>query len=138
MARQIITETISLDYLIPQYGVKNTECNALKKEVTSLNAQIKSAILEQKKENTDIQVDGWKCSLTVTQDEDPDEDKVLEVAKKYNITDVIKTKEYIDFDALEKLIYSGEIDKEVLSEINTKCKTVKTRETLRCTKVKEA
>ena len=127
----------NLEELIPEYGKKNTECNALKKEVAALNSDIKAAITESKQENTDIEVDGWKCSLSVTTEESLDEEKVIELLKKHNITSVIKTKEYLDSDELEKLIYSGGVAKKVLAEINSKCKITKTKETLRCTKTKE-
>ena len=127
--------TENLNELIAQYGEQNDSCNKLKKVVTDLNSKIKKAIHELGKENTDIVVDGWKCSLSVTDSSDFNEDRLLEFCKQHNI-DVVKTKEYVDAEALEKLIYNGDISKEVMLEMDS-CRDIKTRETLRCVRVKE-
>lgn len=128
------TEQLNLNELIPQYGEQNAQCNALKKVVTDLNSKIKQAIHESKKENTDIVVDGWRCSLSVTDSSEFNEDRLIEFCKQNNI-DVVRTKEYIDGNELERLIYNGAISKELMLEMD-KCKDSKTRETLRCTKEK--
>ena len=125
---------MSLEELIPLYGEQNTNCNSLKKVVADLNNKLKEAIKESKQENTDIKVAGWKCTLTVTEETKVNEEKLIEVLKNNNI-DVIKTKEYVDFDALEKLIYSGDVPKEVLLEMD-KCNETSTKEVLRCSKMK--
>lgn len=136
MARKKIEEKkLTLNELIPEYGQKNTECNALKKVVADLNSKIKLAVHEAKKENEDIIIDGWNCNLSVKEDTVLNEDRLLELAKKHKI-DIIRTKEYIDFDALEKLIYKGDISKKVLLEMDS-CKDSTTKETLRVTKAKE-
>lgn len=127
----------TLTELITEYGIKNTECNALKKEVSNLNTNIKTIILNDKQENIDIDAGEWTCKLSVTASEDLNEDKVIEILKRYQIDGVIKTKEYLDSDAFEKMIYAGQIDKEILAEINSKCKEVKTKETLYVKKSKE-
>lgn len=128
----------TLEQLIPEYGEKNTTCNALKKEVASLNAEIKDTVLKMKQENKDINIDGWICTLKVSDEPELNEDKVLEVLKKHGITEVIKTKEYLDSEALESLIYAGKISKKILVEMNSKCKEVKHKETLYIKKAKEA
>lgn len=135
MARVKVEKPKTLNELIPLYGEQNTQCNALKKVVTDLNGKIKTAIKEAHQENKDIVIEGWKCSLTVTEEPKMNEDKLLEVLKAHKIK-AIKTKEYVDFDDLEKLIYAGKIDKEVLLEIDS-CNEATKKETLRCTKVKE-
>lgn len=122
-----------LENLIIEYGSKNIQCNALKKEVSTLNANLKDMILKANKENSDIEAGDWTCKLVVSQSEDLDEEKVIELLKQYNypqIDEVVKTKEYLDFDALEKLIYAGDVDTDILADINSRCKTVKNRETL--------
>ena len=125
----------TLDELIPLYGEQNTQCNALKKVVSDLNTKIKLAIHESAKENEDVIVGGWKCKLSVDDNSTMNEARLLDVAKTHGI-DIIRTKEYIDFDALEKLIYNGDIPKETLLEIDS-CRDAGTKETLRVTKVKE-
>ena len=127
----------TLDELIPEYGEKNAQCNALKKEVTALNKNIKEVITEAKRTNEDIVSNGWICKLDVTEDSDLDEEKVLALLKKNKIKEVVKRKEYVDFDALEKLMYSGKLDNELIAEIHNTCMKPKVRETLYCKRVKE-
>lgn len=136
MARKKLEENKqTLEELIPVYGEQNTKCNALKKVVTDLNSKIKTAIHEAKKENKDITVNGWNCKLSVDDSPVMNEARLIDFAKKHKI-DIIRTKEYIDFDALEKLIYAGDISKEILLEMDT-CKDANSKETLRVTKSKE-
>ena len=49
---------------------------------------------------------------------------------------IIKTKEYVDFDALEKAIYNGLLPGETLLEMD-KAREVKEVVTLRVTKIKK-
>ena len=125
----------TLEELIPLYGEQNTACNALKKKVAELNTKIKTAIHEAKKENKDIEIEGWKCSLTVADASEFNEERLIEFCKQNKIN-VVKKREYVDMDALEKLIYNDKISKDVLIEMD-KCKDTKTKETLRCVKLKE-
>lgn len=134
MARVKVEKQSTLDEMITNYGEQNTQCNALKKVVADLNAKIKQAIHDEQKENTDIVVNGWKCSLTVTEDKVMNEDKLLEFAKEHKLK-VIRTKEYVDTDALEKLMYAGKLTPALIVEMD-KCNEIKIKETLRCTKVK--
>ena len=134
MPRKKIEKTQTLAELIPLYGEQNTQCNALKKVVADLNSKIKTAIHAVQKENTDIEIDGWKCSLSVTEESSFNEDRLIEFCKQNKIK-VVKTKEYVDEEELERLIYNGKISKELLIEMD-KCKDTKTKETLRCTKTK--
>lgn len=126
---------LTLDELIPIYGEQNTQCNALKKTVAELNTQLKQAIKENLQENKDIIASGWKCKLSITDESTFNEDRLIDFAKAHNI-DVVRTKEYIDYDALENLIYNNQIEKDVLVEMNS-CKDAKTKETLRISKMKE-
>lgn len=135
MARTKIEKAQTLEELIPVYGEKNTECNALKKVVADLNNKIKTAIYSAKQENKSIIIDGWKCSLTVSEKKEMNEDRLLEFCKQHKIK-AIKTIEVVDSDALERLIYAGKISESVLAEMD-KCNDVKISETLRCAKIKE-
>ena len=136
MARKKLEEKkLTLEELVPEYGEKNTECNTLKKVVADLNDKLKEAIHEVCKENEDIVIGGWKCKLTVSDTSTMNEDKLIEFAKKYKL-DIIRTEEYIDADALEKLIYKGDIPKDVLLEMES-CKIPGKKESLRISKAKE-
>ena len=136
MARKKSNESssVTLTELIPLYGKQNTECNALKKTVAELNAKLKECIKNNKKSNTDIIIDGWKCSLTIEDKKVMNEERLLEFCKKHKL-DCIKTKEYVDSDELEKLMYAGKLSQKVIVEMD-KCNDIQTKETLRCIKVK--
>ena len=129
-------KALTLEKLIPEYGEKNTECNALKKVVADLNSKVKTAIHLALKENTDIEISGWKCKLSVEETSEMNEEKLIEFAKAHKLN-IVKKKEYVDFDALERLIYNGDIPKNVLVEMNG-CKETKTKEVLRINKIKES
>ena len=136
MARMKIQEPNkeTLEELIPVYGEQNTQCNALKKVVADLNTKIKAAIHAEGRENTDIIINGWKCTLSVSEDTKVNEEMLLEILKSNKIP-VIKTREYVDFDELEKLMYAGKVSKKVLLEMD-KCNESVVKETLRCSRVK--
>lgn len=136
MARKKLNESssVTLAELIPLYGKQNTECNALKKTVAELNTKLKECIKKNNQSNKDIVIDGWKCSLTIEDKKVMNEDRLLEFCKKHKL-DCIKTKEYVDSDELEKLMYAGKLSQKVIVEMD-KCNDIQTKETLRCTKVK--
>lgn len=62
--------------------------------------------------------DTYRAYLQYSNKVDMDEDKVIEIlkenCKKADLKNVIKTKEYVDFEALESLIYNGGIEAEKL------------------------
>jgi len=134
MAR-ITVKKETLEDLVPVYGEKNTECNALKKVVADLNTKIKTTIKALKQQNKDIIISGWKCSLTISEEEKTNEERLLEVLRANNVP-AIRTMEYVDSEELERLIYAGKVPKKVLLEMD-KCVERTTKETLRCVKVKE-
>lgn len=123
-----------LDVLIPQYAENKTELDSYKKICDKENAQIKSIM-------ADLVVDkyetgGYRASYSISKRETMNEEILLDIAHHYGIQEIVKTKEYIDFDALEKAIYDGNISDEILLEMD-KAKEVKEVVTLRVTKVKE-
>lgn len=124
----------NLEELIIEYGSQNAACNDLKKYVSELNSKVKSAIHEAEKVNQDIIVDGWKCTLSVSDTSTMNEARLIEFAKKHGL-DIVRTKECIDFDALESLIYKGELSRDLILELDC-CKDVSKKEVLRCTKMK--
>ncbi len=126
---------LTLEELVPLYGEKNTKFNALKKEVAELNSELKTAIKNANQQNKDIKIGGWKCTLSVSEDVKVNEDRLLEVLKTHGV-DVIRTREYIDFDALERLIYAGSVSQDVLLEMDA-CNEKTLKDVLRCTKLKE-
>jgi hypothetical protein len=132
MAR-IKLEAESLDNLIPQYAENKAMLDDYKKICDKENKQIKELMTDDTYE-----AGGYKATKSVSVRETMNEDKLLEllIAKGYKDTKVIKQKYYVDMDTLESAIYSGQIPKEDLLEID-KCRESKEVVTLRISKVKE-
>lgn len=128
---------ITLEELIPQYAANKKEMDDYKKICDSENAQIKQLMLDGK--ISEKSAGGYVAKCTVSQRETMNEEKLLEILHNLhqtNIPNVIKTKEYIDFDALEKAIYDGKVPEYVIMEMD-KAKESTQVVTLRVTKEKE-
>lgn len=131
----------NLNELIPQYASNKAELDSYKKICDKENAQIKEIMLSEK---LDIcEAGGYKATCTVSVRESMNEEKLLEIYHKnealiWKLQDlgVIKTKEYVDFDMLEKAIYDEIIPKEMLLEMD-KAKESKEVVTLRVSKIKK-
>ena len=132
---------LTLDELIPQYALNKSEADAYKKLCDRDNAKIKDIMLkadEKKHEAGD-----YVATVTVSERATMNEEMLLSLftsvpsfvsaCAKYNI---VKTKEYIDFDALENAIYNDGLSDEQLAEI-AKAKEVKEVVTLKVSKKKE-
>lgn len=122
-----------LDTLIPQYAANKSEMESYKKICDRENAEIKSIMKSFVVPN--YETGGYKASYIVSKRETMNEEMLLEIAHMHGISEIVKTKEYIDYDALEHAIYNGLISDEVLMEMD-KAKEVKEIVTLRISKVK--
>lgn len=128
---------VSLDTLIPQYAENKSLLDDYKKICDEENKQIKDMM-----EEGSYEAGGWKATKSVTTRDSMNEEKLLDVLtqnKLYQLPykdKIIKTKTYVDMDALESAIYKGLIPKEVLLKID-KCRESKEVVTLRISKVKE-
>ena len=132
---------LTLDELIESYGSHNAEFGSLKKVCDHEKEQIKQSLLSQGlSEKTS---GGWKVTCTTTTRESLNEELMLQILKKdwesrYG-EDVpcpyIKTREYIDMDVLETVLYADELPKATLLEMDA-CRNVTEIVTLRCNKVK--
>ena len=131
-----------LETLVNSYGEHNYEKNALKKVCDTENAEIKEIMT---KENLkEFSTDTYTAKISVTEDDVMNEDAMLKVlkkdwSKKYGSMECpyIKTKEYVDMDVLESVMYAGELSKETMLELD-KCKSVKTTVKLTISKVKKS
>ena len=123
-----------LDKLVPQYAQTKQQADTYKKQSDKENAEIKSIMTSLALQH--YEAGGYKVVRSVQKRESINEEQLIEIAHKYNIPDVIKTKEYIDFDALEKAIYDGNISQDVLLEMD-KAKDVKHVVQLRISKLEE-
>ena len=109
------------------------DLDAEKKEKNMLEGEIKkkAEFIKKKFEELDIEeysTDKIRAYLQYSNKVDMDEDKVIEIlkenCKKADLKNVIKTKEYVDFEALESLIYNGGISAEKLEPAQTVKTTV--------------
>ena len=123
-----------LEELIPQYALNKSELDSYKKICDRENAEIKQIMLSDDLDK--VEVDGYRAICTVSTRETMNEEMMLEIAHQFDIPDIVKVKEYIDYDALEKAIYDGNISQDVLLEME-KAKEVKEVVTLKVTKIKK-
>jgi hypothetical protein len=124
-----------LEHMIDTYKESKDKENALKKSNTILNDTIKTYMADH--DLTKANTEKYTATVSVTNKESLNEDLAIEIIKSKLdgplLTSVIKQKEYIDEDALEKLIYNGDFDAKDL----VKAKIVKSITTLRISKRKD-
>ena len=120
---------------IDKYKESKDKENALKKANNELNETIKTYMQEH--DMTSSNSEKYTATLSCTEKESLNEDLAIEIIKENLggalLSSVIKQKEYIDDDALEKLVYNGDFDINKLA----KAKIVKSVYTLRVNKKKE-
>ena len=108
---------IDIKSIIDEYKAFKDIENKAKKDASPLAEQIKEYALKNGLDK--IKSDNWQANVTVTPKQDFNELQAIEIIKKNLggelLASVIKTKEYIDEDALEKAIYNGDIDAKVLA-----------------------
>lgn len=132
MSNYILTEEqkLQLDLLSDQYAEASDEYTSADAKKKAINMIIKQAMSDF---GITKYVSGSGVSLSVTtkQNVSFDEDKLLELCKQMNIPNLVKTKEYVDMDVLEGLLYNRVISAESIAPAKVvKPDTV----TLRCTK----
>ena len=110
MSRLNLTEEeatpLTLEELIPQYAENKNELDSYRKICDKENAQIKDLMREEG--ITEKEAGGFTAKYSVTKRESINEEKLLEVLKKYKVPGIIKTKEYVDMDALEAYLYGAD------------------------------
>ena len=125
---------LDIDSLIDEYKASKDKENALKKSNADVSDKIKSYFIDKgiDKHSTDL----YTATVTTTNKESLNDELAIEIIKENLdgalLKSVIKQKEYIDEDALEKLVYNGDFDITKLE----KAKIVKPVTTLRVTKKK--
>lgn len=126
-----------LDELVPRYGDEKTEMDRYKKLCDADNAEIKSIMSDLALQH--YTAGKYKVTRSVQERESVDEDLLLSLLKPFpevQVHNIIKTKEYVDFDALEAALYKDALPKDVLLAID-KARTVKLVTTLKVSKVKK-
>ena len=118
------------------YNSAKADEKDIKKRVTTLGDCIKQEL--QNRDVTEFIAGDVRASITITPNQDVNELQAIEILRKSLTPDqfskVVKTKEYIDDDEFEKLVYAHEVDAEILlPAVTPKAPTV----TLRLGKVKK-
>lgn len=118
------------------YNSAKADEKDIKKRVTALGDCIKQEL--QNRDVTEFIAGDVRASITITPNQDVNELQAIEILRKSLTPDqfskVVKTKEYIDDDEFEKLVYAHEVDAEILMPaVTPKAPTV----TLRLGKVKK-
>ena len=118
------------------YNSAKADEKDIKKRVTALGDCIKQEL--QNRDVTEFIAGDVRASITITPNQDVNELQAIEILPKSSTPDqfltVVKTKEYIDDDEFEKLVYAHEVDAEILlPAVTPKAPTV----TLRLGKVKK-
>lgn len=108
---------------------------AVKKAVEDYGTQIKEGL--QNRNEKEFIAGDVRAYITVTENSEVNELQAIEILRKAltpaQFAKVVKTREYIDDDEMEKLVYAHEVDAEILSPaVTPKAPTV----TLRLGKVK--
>lgn len=96
-----------LNRLIEEFGEQNEEVKRLKKSTDVLNVQIKEIL--SKAENHTVDTEKFTATYSESVSESFDEELLLAKLKEIVVDGVVKTKEYVDMDALEDAIYNGKV-----------------------------
>lgn len=132
MSRRDGNPGFNLSKVIDEYKESKDKENALKKANNELNENIKTYMQEHDMTSADSKK--YTATLSCTKKESLNEDLAIEIIKENLggalLNSVIKQKEYIDEDALEKLVYNGDFD---ISKLE-KAKITKVTTTLRIKK----
>lgn len=130
-----------LSEMIPEYGKKNDTSKTIKKELDNWNGQIKNIMSTL--EMSDFQSEDYNAKYEVRVSKNMNEDKLLafftsskKLRDKAEELGIIKTKEYIDGEAVSKAIYNQCFDKKTILEME-KCEDVKSTQYLTVSKNKK-
>lgn len=102
-------------YILDYQDAKKQE-TSIKKVVSDLGGTIKQEL--QNRDVTEFVAGDIRASITITPKQEVNELQAIEILRKTLTPDqfskVVKTKEYIDDDEFEKLVYAHEVDAEIL------------------------
>jgi hypothetical protein len=124
----------SLKSLVESYIVNKQKEDDFKKKASAENTQIKELMHEYNL--TEVSTDLGTAKITEQEKVTFIEEKLIEFLKTNNVAnDIVKTKEYVDFDALESAIYNEKIPAELIKEMSS-CQEKKITTVLRISKKK--
>lgn len=123
----------SLETLIPQYAANKSELDSYTAICKKENEQIK-AILADLGEN-EYSAGGYTVKRIVAVKESMNEAKLIEVLRQHGIDVAIKTREYVDMDALEAYLYNNMPSTDLARQLE-ECRTTSETVQLRLSKTK--
>jgi phage host-nuclease inhibitor protein Gam len=131
MEETVLTDDIKaiLDEAAKKYYETNTQNKSLEATKGVYNKMLKE-LFEEYGLKKYVASDGTKVSITTTNKPVFNEEKLLEYIKSTGVEGIVKTKEYVDMEALENAIYHGTINASTLAPF----KEDKITTTLRCSK----
>ena len=109
------SEKDTLSLLAEQYHAAASEFSAAEAKKKALNSVVK-ATLEECGVKKFVSDSGITLSVTSKQNVSYDEEVLLRIIRDLGVDGIIKTKEYIDFDALEVALHRNQISKEDIKE----------------------
>lgn len=108
-----------LDILIKDFYKNKKSADEYKKNADKKNIQIKSIMREN--DLKDYTVDNFDVKYKIQERKNFNEDMLIKILNKLNLSYIIKQKEYVDMDGLENAIYNGIINvKDIEPCINIK------------------
>lgn len=109
--------TITIKEIVDLCQEYKAEMNKFKKLSAPLETQIKEYALKNGVDK--IKSDKWQANISVKPNQDFNEEKAIKILKNNLdsslLDSIVKKKEYIDEDALEKAIYNGDIKAKLLA-----------------------
>lgn len=127
------TPNESLEELIPRYALNKSELDSYTKICKEENEQIKAALVDLGEDT--YTAGGYTVKRIVATKETMNEAKLLEVLRQNGIDVAIKTKEYVDMDALEAYLYNNMPSEDLARQLES-CRTTTETVQLRLSKAK--
>lgn len=124
----------TLEELIPRYALNKSELDSYTKICKEENEQIKKALVELGED--EYSAGGYTVKRIVAVKESMNEAKLLEVLRQNGIEAPIKTREYVDMDALEAYLYNNTPSIDLARQLEG-CRTTTETVQLRLSKTKE-
>lgn len=127
------TTDVTLEELIPQYAANKSELDSYTKICKTENEQIKAKLVELGE--NEYSVGGYTVKRIVAVKESMNEAKLIEVLRQNGIDAAIKTREYVDMDALEAYLYNNTPSVDLARQLES-CRTTSETVQLRLSKTK--
>ena len=98
------------------------EKKAIENDITKETKELRDKIVEhletiEDEEERFLEGDTSRVVLSYSHKDVYDEEEVIDILKKAGFKEIVKIKEYIDFDALEAALYNEKLPKDVLKKI---------------------